>query len=166
MKTYLHHEGGEFIQLVRKDEHDAEIENWKIVVTVQKQQNDELLERLRERTESHLAASARDVQTIQRQSVLLDRLANTLKAIAWIKETGQRDYSWTGETAFQALASYESAKSNNQPDPLAEAVKRMEEVPISQLIEAYCEGPGTGGIGEACRQVRARLISAAKGEQP
>lgn len=33
--------------------------------------NAELIERLRERTESHIAASARDVQTIQRQSVEL-----------------------------------------------------------------------------------------------
>lgn len=77
--------------------------------------NAELLERLEERTQSHLHASARDVQTIQQQSVLLDRLANALKAIAWIKETGRRDYSWTGETAFQALAAYDSAAKGEQP---------------------------------------------------
>jgi hypothetical protein len=40
--------------------------------------NAELLERLRERTESHLAASARDVQTIQQQAVEIDRLKNIL----------------------------------------------------------------------------------------
>jgi len=68
--------------------------------------NAELLERLRERTESHLAASARDVQTIQQQSVMLERLAAALKSIAWIKETGNRDYSWTGDTAFEALSAY------------------------------------------------------------
>ena len=40
--------------------------------------NVEILERLRERTESHLAASARDVQTIQQQAVEIDRLKNIL----------------------------------------------------------------------------------------
>jgi len=44
--------------------------------------NAELLERLRERTESHLAASARDVQTIQQQAVMLERLAAALKSIS------------------------------------------------------------------------------------
>jgi|688.fasta_scaffold126817_1 hypothetical protein len=43
--------------------------------------NAELLERLRERTESHLAASARDVQTIQRQAVEIDRLKAVLADI-------------------------------------------------------------------------------------
>jgi len=43
--------------------------------------NAELLERLRERTESHLAASARDVQTIQRQAVKIDRLKSVLADI-------------------------------------------------------------------------------------
>ena len=43
--------------------------------------NAELLERLRERTESHLAASARDVQTIQQQAVEIDRLKAMLADI-------------------------------------------------------------------------------------
>lgn len=43
--------------------------------------NAELLERLRERTESHLAASARDVQTIQQQAVEIDRLKSVLANI-------------------------------------------------------------------------------------
>jgi hypothetical protein len=43
--------------------------------------NAELLERLRERTESHLAASARDVQTIQQQAVEIDRLKSVLADI-------------------------------------------------------------------------------------
>ena len=68
--------------------------------------NAELLERLRERTESHLAASARDVQTIQQQAVMLERLAAALKSIAWVEETGNRDFSWTGDTAFEALSAY------------------------------------------------------------
>jgi hypothetical protein len=68
--------------------------------------NAELLERLRERTESHLAASARDVQTIQQQAVMLERLAAALRSIAWVEETGNRDFSWTGDTAFEALSAY------------------------------------------------------------
>jgi hypothetical protein len=43
--------------------------------------NAELLERLRERTEAHLAASARDVQTIQQQAVEIDRLKSLLAYI-------------------------------------------------------------------------------------
>jgi hypothetical protein len=43
--------------------------------------NAELLERLRERIESHLAASARDVQTIQQQAVEIDRLKAVLADI-------------------------------------------------------------------------------------
>jgi hypothetical protein len=72
--------------------------------------NAELLERLRERTESHLAASARDVQTIQQQAVMLERLAAALKSIAWVEETGNRDYSWTGDTAFEALSAYDKLR--------------------------------------------------------
>jgi len=101
MKTYPYTTDDGIIELVRKDELDAVVAK--------------LLARLEERTQSHLRASARDVQTIQQQSVLLDRLANALKAIAWIKETGRRDYSWTGETAFQALAAYDSAAKGEQP---------------------------------------------------
>jgi hypothetical protein len=91
MKTYPYQDGDRLIQLVEKRELD------------------QLLERLAEARESHLAASARDVQTIQRQSVMLERLAGALKAIAWIREIGHRDYSWTGDTAFAALSAYESA---------------------------------------------------------
>jgi hypothetical protein len=68
--------------------------------------NAELLERLQEARESHLIATARKVQTIQQQSVMLERLAAALKSIAWIKETGNRDYSWTGDTAFEAFSAY------------------------------------------------------------
>ena len=68
--------------------------------------NAELLERLQEARESHLIATARKVQTIQQQAVMLERLAAALRAIAWIKETGNRDYSWTGDTAFEAFSAY------------------------------------------------------------
>ena len=144
MKTYPYTTDEGIIELVSKDEYDT------IVV--------ELLSRLEERTQSHIHASARDVQTIQRQSVLLGRLASALKAIAWIKETGQRDYSWTGETAFESLAAYESAKSGNLPDPLVEAVKRMEAVTDGAIEAAYWD------TGSWTRNVRACLIQAAKGE--
>lgn len=40
--------------------------------------NAELIERLQERVESYLAASRRDVQTIQQQAVELDRLRSAL----------------------------------------------------------------------------------------
>ena len=92
MKIYPYQDGDRLIQLVEKRELD------------------QLLERLAEARESHLAASARDVQTIQRQAIMLERLADALKEIAWIKETGHRDYSWTGDTAFTALTAYESSK--------------------------------------------------------
>ena len=65
MQTYPYTTDEGLIDLVRKDEHDA------IVA--------ELIERLREARESHLHASARDVQTIQQQSVLLDRLVDWLR---------------------------------------------------------------------------------------
>jgi len=94
MKTYPYMDGDQLIELVEQRELD------------------QLLERLAEARESHLHASARDVQTIQRQAIMLDRLAGALKEIAWIKETGHRDYSWTGDTAFAALSAYESAKGD------------------------------------------------------
>lgn len=68
--------------------------------------NAELLERLQESRESHLIATAKKVQTIQQQAVMLDRLAAALKSIAWVEETGNRDCSWTGDTAFEALSTY------------------------------------------------------------
>ena len=107
MKTYPYHTPDGIIQLVEKRELD------------------QLVERLAEARESHLAASARDVKTIQRQSVMLERLAGALKEIAWIKETGQRDYSWTGDTAFTALTAYESANPEPVANPIDEANARL-----------------------------------------
>jgi hypothetical protein len=146
MKTYPYQDGDRLIQLVEKRELD------------------QLVERLAEARESHLAASARDVQTIQRQAILLERLADALKEIAWIKETGQRDYSWTGDTAFTALAAYESANLEPVANPIDEAVKRMEEV--DSLLSTKLFLPGRKTLGEAMEDFRARLIAAAKGEQP
>jgi len=105
-----------------------------IIELVEKRELDQLIERLAEARESHLHASARDVQTIQRQAILLERLAGALKEIAWIKETGQRDYSWTGDTAFTAFSAYESANLEPVANPVDEAVRRMEAA--RDLLEA------------------------------
>lgn len=162
MKTYPYQDGDRLIQLVEKRELD------------------QLLERLAEARESHLAASARDVQTIQRQSVILERLAGALKEIAWVKETGNRDYSWTGDTAFAALAAYESAKLEPVANAIDEAAKRMQAVPVEALRNEYMETlddeihsfedrdkPFTTEdlVNTALEAVRSRLIKAAKGEQ-
>lgn len=143
---------GMIIQLVDKRELDK-----------LKADNAELLERLADARESHLAASSRDVQTIQQQSVMLERLASALKEIAWIKETGQRDFSWKGYTAFAALSAYESA--NLEPvNPIDEVVKRMEAVPVLELNQLHFDAMDYGNFNDI-EAVRARLIQAAKGEQ-
>lgn len=137
MKTYPYTENGETIELVKKSEHDAVVAEHvgvanQNVVTFTNQveklraDNAELLARLEERTQSHLHASARDVQTIQRQSVLLDRLATAFKS--FMEEYEDRkcqfgsDYLWQKHEdvdainrAKEALAAYESAKEGEQP---------------------------------------------------
>jgi chromatin segregation and condensation protein Rec8/ScpA/Scc1 (kleisin family) len=78
-------EAEELIREIRDDEVNAQDETDKFLrdhkpseLAKMRADNAELLERLRERTESHLAASARDVQTIQQQAVEIDRLKNIL----------------------------------------------------------------------------------------
>lgn len=149
MKTYPHHEGGEIIELVRKDEHDEVVA--------------ELLERLRERTESHLAASARDVATIQRQAVeitkwqaLTETLATALRDISAHDGPGF-PHGTCSDIADQALDDYDAAKAGNMPDPLDEAVKRMEAVSIDPWVEVPSKHAALDGL-------RNELILAAKGE--
>jgi hypothetical protein len=81
----------------------------------------ELLERLEERTQSHLLASARDVQTIQRQAVELAKwraLAEGLKKelFGWY-DYAKKSQDPLGEfedpATEAALAAYEAAKSAN-----------------------------------------------------
>lgn len=77
--------------------------------------NAELLERLRERTESHLAASARDVQTIQRQAVMMERLAkllSRLKTKDWFTsgDTGEVIVALNAGEVRSALKTYELLK--------------------------------------------------------
>lgn len=186
MKTYPYTTPDGIIELVRKDELDNALELLREIrdnevnpqdeadkflrdhqpseLSKLRADNVELLERLRERTESHLAASARDVQTIQQKSVLLDRLATEIDSITHVigltPLAGNREAMQEAfDSARQALAAYESAKSGNLPDPLAEAVKRMERVPIHKLRAAYNERA-------MVTDVALLLISVAKGERP
>jgi hypothetical protein len=77
--------------------------------------NAELLERLRERTDSHLAASARDVQTIQQQAVMMERLAkllSRLKTKDWFTsgDTGEVIVALDAGEVRSALKAYELLK--------------------------------------------------------
>ena len=170
MKTYPHIEDGQIIDLVRKDEHDAVVR--------------ELNERLSDFTQSHLHASARNVQTIQRQAVDLAKwqtMAELLKtALTDCKNRAMDktiemhpDDNAKGcvddvlEWAETALAAYDAAKAGNLPDPLDEAVKRMEAVQMDELDEIWFARTGLEWIfDDAMERIRARLILAAKGEQP
>lgn len=111
--------------------------------------NAELIDRLREARESHLHASARDVQTIQQQAVLLAKL---------------RDAAANAGCLGWFLAAYASAKTGSLPDPLAEAVKRMESLDISELSKPYEHAADFHSSDAGLRAVRARLIQAAKGQ--
>lgn len=147
MKTYPYMDGDRLIQLVEKRELD------------------QLLERLAEARESHLAASARDVQTIQRQSVLLERLANDLRGLANMPEYDQDDAHRLRHIASKALSAYESANLEPVTNPIDEAVKRMEAVPALELNKLHFDLFDYGNFNDI-EAIRTRLISAAKGEQP
>lgn len=129
--------------------------------------NAELIERLAEARESHIHASARDVQTIQRQSVLLERLANALKSLQTAfdceAESGLVDHDQIADIIQPALSAYESANLE-LVNPIDEAVRRMEAVSDEELNEVHWNGDGCVNSYAANNRVRARLISAAKGE--
>jgi len=121
---YVHN--GELIDLVPKSELDKALAD-----------NAELLERLEERTQSHLHASARDVQTIQQQAVELAKwqaeasllsaerehnanMADLWRSVAdglarrlnlWHNAAGNRCNIQDAD----ALAAYESYKKGEQP---------------------------------------------------
>ena len=88
-----------------------------IIQLVEKRELDQLLERLAEARESHLHASARDVQTIQRQAILLERLAGALRAVNSLgsDEFIGSDKVWSDASvaafheSITALAAHESA---------------------------------------------------------
>ena len=165
-------EAEELIREIRDDEVNAQDEADKFLrdhkpseLAKMRADNAELLERLRERTESHLAASARDVQTIQRQSVLLERLANELHGLANMPEHDQDDAHRLRHIAGKALDAYESANLAPISNPVDEAVKRMKAVPALELNKLHFDAFDYGNFNDI-EAIRARLISAAKGEQP
>jgi hypothetical protein len=169
MKTYPYQDGDRLIQLVEKRELD------------------QLVERLAEARESHLHASARDVQTIQRQSILLERLAGALASITEEYEDRKfqfgDDYLWVKHenvdalpNAFSALAAYESTN----PEPVARLIAAAPD--LLEALELYALSYSdeelvhlaecTSGMGEispvtAKREIIRRVaIAKAKGEQP
>lgn len=142
-----------------------------IIQLVEKRELDQLIERLANARESHLAASVRDVQTIQRQSVMLERMANALRSVNSLKGDDfiQSDNVWSDASvsafhqSLTALAAYESAILEPVSNPIDEAVKRMEAVPWKELDLAW--DYARGGFKESVNAIRAILIRAAKGEQ-
>ena len=157
MKTYPYQDGDRLTQLVEKRELD------------------QLLERLSEARESHLHASARDVQTIQRQAIMLERLAGALEKMLYIigNPSAEPETLWRTDdevndayhTSLEALAAYESANFAPVANAIDEAIKRMKAVPVQELHKVWDDAPGGSSL-VAFEAVRARLISAAKGEQP
>ena len=112
----------------------------------------------------------KEVELTRWQS-LAERLATALddcntKLVGWHglypSQVGSDDEA-TFQAGDKALAAYESAKSGNLHDPLDEAVKRMEEVPVSAMFD-NSELPFVDPV--IVSTIRARLIAAAKGEQP
>jgi hypothetical protein len=136
MTIYPHVTDDGIIELVEKTEHDSVVRelqkhlkdanrgaetnshiNQSLAGQVNKLRADnaELLQRLEERTASHLHASARDVQMIQRQSVLLDRLAQLVDDASEKADDGDIFKTEWETQARAALAAYESAKKGEQP---------------------------------------------------
>ena len=94
---------------------------------------------------------------LARWQTLAESLATDLKHMSTIPEYDQDDAHRLRNLAKNVD---ESAKAGNLPDPLAEAVKRMEKLRFGEIEAAYWQS----GLG--LENVRALLISAAKGEQP
>ena len=147
-----------------------------IIELVEKRELDQLVERLADARESHLAASARDVQTIQRQSVMLERFAKALEFYALGNHIGTETSDGSGDLwvsggedgklARSALSAYESANLEPVANPIDEAVKRVQAVPMYELDEIWFERTGLEwDFDAAMERIRTRLISAAKGEQ-
>lgn len=150
MKTYPYHTPDGIIQLVEKRELD------------------QLIIRLADARESHLHASARDVQTIQRQAIMLEKFAKALGRCTfrdWFAsdDTGEVIVALDAGEVRSALSAYESANLEPVANPIDEAVKRMEAVPVSHLRNLHTN---SRTISDGVEAVRARLIQAAKGEQP
>ena len=145
-----------------KDEHDKALELLREIRDDQVNAQDEADKFLRDHQPSEL--SKLRVELTRWQS-LAERLAEALIDISAHDGPGF-PHGTCCNIAGQALAAYESAKSGNLPDPLAEAVKRMEAVPCEELNKAYWNSGQVANSEWGCDRVRTRLISAAKGEQP
>jgi hypothetical protein len=114
MSTIPYLLNGELIDLVPKSELDKALAD-----------NAELLERLEERTQSHIHASARDVQTIQRQAVELAKWQALAEGLATVLDDADgSSYHLEGDACLTpqaydarkaALAAYEACKKGEQP---------------------------------------------------
>jgi len=82
-----------------------------------------------------------------------------------------KDHTYGGDTTPIAIAglAWEAAHRKYAPpakaNPIDEAVRRMEEVPVLELNKLHFDAMDYGNFNDI-EAVRARLIQAAKGEQP
>lgn len=108
----------------------------------------ELLARLQKRTDSYLAASARDVQTIQRQAVELSKWQALAEGLA---DAGSELREWPMTTPLRpldiwdaALAAYEAAKAGGAGAGLAvDSVALARALLETRDIQVYGDGCST-----------------------
>ena len=142
-----------------------------IIQLVEKRELDQLLERLAEARESHLHASARDVQTIQRQAILLERLAGALRAVNSLgsDEFIGSDKVWSDASvaafheSITALAAHESANL----EPVARLIAAAPD--LLEALEAIMGSDVFEWNGSAAFWLQDKVkaaINKAKGEQP
>jgi len=155
MKTYPHTTPDGIIELVRKDDYDTALELLREIRDNEVNPQDEADKFLRDHQPSEMSKLRLE---LTRWQSLAERLAKSIGGLSPIYGTTPAQ--------DQALAAYESAKISNLPDTLVEAVKRMEAVPCEELNKAYWNSGQVANSEWGCDRVRARLISAAKGEQP
>ena len=194
MKTYPYPTPDGITQLVEEAEYNRL--KWELEESKAKHGADvaELNERLTQQQADMLDTIVKLRAELTSWQAMAERLATTLKdcknrAMDKSIETHADDHAkgciddiW--EWAEQALAAYESARKGELPEvklwcsycgahgyhtsgscpqiALAEAVKRMEAVPYADLSDELV----TVEVAQHLDRVRARLIAAAKGEQP
>lgn len=161
MKTYPHATSSGIIELVEKAQYDADVSQYSAEL-------------------EHNAMQALMWQSIaENLATALDNLshdchnhAKDIQKIRWGYDgdcgakLSAEQIEECCDAANPALAAYESAKSGTFTDPLAEAVKRMEEVSHDKLLTVFENAEANEGWDGGIEAVRARLSSAAKGEQP
>ena len=101
MKTYPYTENGEIIDLVRKDEHDAVVQ--------------ELNERLTKQQADMLDTIVERQLEITRWQSLAERLATAIQERDYWAHTMHPAEVQTEEALKEALAAYESAAKGEQP---------------------------------------------------